>query len=238
VQWSDVNDAAQAWLDANGDPATATFDITSAQIDMGDGGAVATGDQVEVAANPSDPTNLQGSTLTAVSVDGQGQDSKPSSDDGGDGQGDGGGGGGFTSSPCPNGTLSGTISGDLVFVGTSCTLNGATVQGDLVAGPGATLTVESGSTVDGDLAAVGATSLSVTGSSVQGDVKVMGTGGATLTSDTIAGDLVVYGATGPVTIGSDTVGGDLYCDGNSPAPTSGGGNTVKGSDSSPQCAGF
>lgn len=238
IQWSDVNDAAQAWLGANGDPATATFDISSAQIDMGDGGAVATGDQVEVAANPSDPANLAGSTLVAVTVDGQGQDSQPSSDDGGDGQGggDGGGGGGFTSSPCPT---SGTVSGDLVFVGTSCTLSGVTVQGDVIAGPGASVTVESGSTVDGDLASAGATSLSVTGSSVQGDVKVFGaTGSVTVSSDTISGDLVVFGNTGGVTIGGDAVGGDLYCDGNSPAPTNGGGNSVSGSDSSPQCAGF
>jgi len=235
IQWSDVNDGAQAWLDANGDPATATFDITSAQINMGDGGSLAAGDQVEVAANPSDPANLAGATLTAVSVDGQGPDSQNSDGEGGDGQGDGGGGG---NSPCATGTVSGAVAGDLMVVGGSCTLDGATVQGDVIAGPGATLVVQNGSTVDGDLAAVGAASVSINGSTVQGDVKIVGsTGAVSVTSDTISGDLDVFGNLGGVSIGGDTIGGDLNCGVNSPAPVGGGGNTISGSANG-QCAGF
>lgn len=238
VQPSDWNDAAQAWLDANGDPTTVTFDISSAQIDMGDGGSVANGDQVEVAANPSDPTTLAGSTLVAVSVDGQGSDSQSTSDGGGDGGDGGGGGGGGYVSPCPSGTLSGTVTGDVLLLGVSCTLDNATVQGDVIAGPGASLTVQNGSTVDGDLAAFGADSVSVTGSTVRGDVKIAGaTGAVTVTSDTISGDVGLFANLGGVTVGSDQIGGGLECDSNAPAPTNNGGNTVSGG-SDGQCAGF
>lgn len=240
VQWSDVNDAAQAWLDANSDPATATFDISSAHIDMGDGGAVAAGDQVEVASNPSDPTNLAGSSLVAVSVDGQGSDSQSGGDDGNDQGGNGNGGeagGGWTPTPCPSGTISGTT-GSVLFLGTSCTLSAATVQGDLIVGPGATIAVQNGSSIEGDVATVGATAMTITGSSVHGDVRIMGSSGeVTVTSDTVTGDLDVLGNQGAVTIGGNTIGGDLDCAMNATSPTNGGGNTITGSATG-QCAGF
>ena len=62
VQWSDVSDAAQAWLASNGDPATVTFDLTGATIEVDGGGSLAVGDTVEVAATAN------GAVLTAVDV--------------------------------------------------------------------------------------------------------------------------------------------------------------------------
>ena len=66
VQWSDVNSAAQAWLDSQTppDPATVTFDISTATIEAGNGGTLVPGDDVEVAANPP----ASGTTPVAVDV--------------------------------------------------------------------------------------------------------------------------------------------------------------------------
>jgi Ca2+-binding RTX toxin-like protein len=65
VQYSDVNDSAQTWLDANGDPNPVTIALTPA-THVEDGPAQ-TGDQVEVDAQPAaDPTSLE---AVVVSVD-------------------------------------------------------------------------------------------------------------------------------------------------------------------------
>jgi hypothetical protein len=66
VQWSDVNGAAQAWLDSQTppDPTTVTSDISSATMEHGNGGTLAPGDDVEVAANPP----ASGTTPVAVDV--------------------------------------------------------------------------------------------------------------------------------------------------------------------------
>ena len=225
VQWSDVNDAAQQWLTANGDPGTATFDISSATVDVSDGGTLAVGDEVEVAANPSDPNNLAGSTLSATAVDAQ-------SGQGGTGE-DGGGGQG----PCAGGTVTGAVSEDIILTGGSCTITGATVRGDVVVGAGASVTVSNGTTIDGDLASAGASSVSVDGSTVQGDIKVVGTTGAvSLTNNTVQGDIDAWANLGGVSVTGNTVGGDLNCGSNAPAPT-GSGNTVSGAENG-QCAGF
>ncbi len=84
VQYTDNNDAAQTWLNANGDPTTVTFDITNATIQSDTGSNVpAVGNFVQVDA--STPTS--GTVLPAVAVCIHGQGS----------QGDGGDGGGSTS---------------------------------------------------------------------------------------------------------------------------------------------
>jgi hypothetical protein len=180
VQWSDNNDAAQAWLDANGDPATVTFNISSATIT----GTLAVNGQVQVESNPSSST-LAGSTLNAVSVEAQQSDS-PS---------------------CP-GTLTGSVEGDLVVTSGSCTLNGADVQGNVTVGPGATIVVLN-ATVEGDFASSGASSVSITGSDLQGDVTIEGTTGAvTFNNNTIEGDLTCDANTSTPTGAGNSVQGD------------------------------
>ena len=66
VQWSDVSDGAQAWLDSQtpADPNPVTFDISTATVEVDGGGSLAVGDDVEVAANP--PSS--GTTPVAVDV--------------------------------------------------------------------------------------------------------------------------------------------------------------------------
>jgi hypothetical protein len=64
VQWADVDSGAQTWLAANGNPTTVTFDLTGATVQVDGGGALAVGDDVEVAANPP----ATGTTLRAVDV--------------------------------------------------------------------------------------------------------------------------------------------------------------------------
>ena len=53
VQWSDVNDGAQQWLDSQApmDPNPVTFDISSASIENDTGAPPASPDDVEIAAN-------------------------------------------------------------------------------------------------------------------------------------------------------------------------------------------
>ena len=68
VQWSDVSDGAKAWLDSQtpADPATVTFDISTATVTVDGGGPLVVGDDVEVAANPpSSGTTLQGVDVQA-----------------------------------------------------------------------------------------------------------------------------------------------------------------------------
>jgi hypothetical protein len=66
VTWSDANDAAQAWLSANGNPSTVTFDISAATIESDTGSSTpAANDCVGVAA--STPTS--GLVLPAVYVE-------------------------------------------------------------------------------------------------------------------------------------------------------------------------
>lgn len=66
VQWSDVSNGAQAWLDSQtpADPAVVTFDVSTATVEVDGGGPLAVGYDVEVAANP--PSS--GTTLQAVDV--------------------------------------------------------------------------------------------------------------------------------------------------------------------------
>jgi hypothetical protein len=66
----DHNDAAQAWLDANSDPTAVDISLVGATIETDNGGPLAPGEDVEVAANPSS-TTLAGSTLTALDVQAQ-----------------------------------------------------------------------------------------------------------------------------------------------------------------------
>jgi hypothetical protein len=56
ISYTDVNDLAQQWLDANGDPSTVTFDLTAATIDSHTGSSTpAVGDCAGIAA--STPTS-------------------------------------------------------------------------------------------------------------------------------------------------------------------------------------
>ncbi len=64
LQYNDVSDSAQTWLDANGNPSVVNFDITTANISRSGGGALQVGDLVRVRADL--PTS--GSLFTARSV--------------------------------------------------------------------------------------------------------------------------------------------------------------------------
>ncbi|HUY23313.1 MAG TPA: hypothetical protein VMV22_13330 [Acidimicrobiales bacterium] len=68
ITYNDVNDAAQAWLDANGDPTSLDISLVGASIENDGGGALVAGEDVEVAANAS------GSSLVAVDVQAQAAD--------------------------------------------------------------------------------------------------------------------------------------------------------------------
>jgi hypothetical protein len=65
VTIEDNSDAAQAWLDANGDPTAVDISLVGASIEVDNGGTLVKGDDVEVAANAN------GSSLTAVDVQAQ-----------------------------------------------------------------------------------------------------------------------------------------------------------------------
>jgi hypothetical protein len=65
VTIADNNDAAQAWLDKNGDPTAVDISLVGASIEVDNGGTLVMGDDVEVAANAN------GSSLTAVDVQAQ-----------------------------------------------------------------------------------------------------------------------------------------------------------------------
>jgi len=62
---TDTNDAAQAWLSANGSPTSVDISLAGASIEVDGGGSIAVGDQVEVSAN------VAGSSLVAVDVQAQ-----------------------------------------------------------------------------------------------------------------------------------------------------------------------
>ena len=66
VQWSEVNDTAQTWLDAQvpADPNPLTISLSGANIETEDNAAIAPGDQVEIEAT----TSTDGSTVIAVAV--------------------------------------------------------------------------------------------------------------------------------------------------------------------------
>jgi hypothetical protein len=64
VQYTGENFAAHSWLQANGNPSTVDFDLTSATVNRVGGGSVQVGDQVFVESNP--PSS--GTTLLAVRV--------------------------------------------------------------------------------------------------------------------------------------------------------------------------
>jgi hypothetical protein len=74
VQWSDVNDTAQTWLDSltPPDPTTVTFDISTASVEVDGGGSLSVGDDVEVAANPP----ASGTMPVAVDVQSDPQDAQ------------------------------------------------------------------------------------------------------------------------------------------------------------------
>jgi hypothetical protein len=198
IQWTDLNDAAQTWLDANGDHATVTSNISSAIVVVEGGGALMMGDRVETTANAS------GSVLTAVSVVAEPPNNLT----------------------C-NSTLTGTIKDDLEVIGGMCTLSGATVEGDVLVSSGGSLSAQS-ATLEGNLASAGASSISIGHTNAQGDVHVeTSTGAVTISNDTIEGDLNLIGNTGGVTVTSNIIDGDLNCTSNAPAPT-GSGNTISG----------
>jgi hypothetical protein len=62
---SDQNDAAQSWLNTNGNPTSVDISLVGASIEVDNGGTLAQGDDVEVAANAN------GTTLVAVDVQAQ-----------------------------------------------------------------------------------------------------------------------------------------------------------------------
>jgi hypothetical protein len=66
VQWTDVNDDAQTWLDAQmpPDPNPVTISLNGANIERDGGGSIQMGDQVEVEAM----TDSTGNNLVAVNV--------------------------------------------------------------------------------------------------------------------------------------------------------------------------
>jgi Ca2+-binding RTX toxin-like protein len=66
VQWNDVNDTAQAWLDAQvpADPNPLPISLAGANIETEDNAAIASGDRVEVEAT----TSTDGSSVVAVAV--------------------------------------------------------------------------------------------------------------------------------------------------------------------------
>ncbi len=146
VQWTDANDAAQTWLSANGDPTSVVFDITTADIQVENGGALAAGDQVDVTSNGVS----SGIGLVAVSVDAGAPE----------GEGD---------SSCSGGTVTGTVEGDLSLTSGSCTISNADIQGDVSVEAGASATI-SNTTIEGDLDCAG-TVTDGGGNSVQGDVS-------------------------------------------------------------------
>lgn len=65
ITYGDVNDAARAWLDANGDPTSIDISLVGASIEVDNGGSLVKGDDVEVAANAN------GTALVAVDVQAQ-----------------------------------------------------------------------------------------------------------------------------------------------------------------------
>jgi hypothetical protein len=65
VQWTDVNDDAQTWLDGHGDPNPVTISLNGANIERDGGGSIQMGDQVEVEAM----TDSTGNNLVAVNVE-------------------------------------------------------------------------------------------------------------------------------------------------------------------------
>jgi hypothetical protein len=64
VQYEDVNDAAQTWLDGHGDPNPVTISLNGASIERDGGGPIQMGDDVEVEAMP----DSTGNNLVAVTV--------------------------------------------------------------------------------------------------------------------------------------------------------------------------
>jgi hypothetical protein len=106
LTYTDANDAAQAWLNANGNPVSVTFDISSATIESSTGSQTpAQGDCAEVSAT----TPASGLILPAVTVE------LHVCGHGGDGEGDGDGGGDHASLQRYRGTVTG-VSGSQVTV--------------------------------------------------------------------------------------------------------------------------
>ena len=65
LQYSNVSDSAQQWLDSHANPTAVTFDISTANISRSGGGALQVGDVVRVRADL--PTS--GTVFTAISVE-------------------------------------------------------------------------------------------------------------------------------------------------------------------------
>ena len=158
---------------------------------------------------------------------------------------------------CP-GTIGAIIIDDNLEVpnGTTCTLNGTTVEGNVIVGSAATLvasdvsingniqsgghasvTVNADSMIGGDIQLESGSRARVESSSVDGNIQMESNGGSiTISSNVVGGDIQVNSNTGGVEIRGNTVDGNLQCESNNPAPT-GGNNTVMGNKEG-QCSGL
>ncbi|AQP44583.1 polymer-forming cytoskeletal protein [Tessaracoccus flavus] len=156
------------------------------------------------------------------------------------------------------GTLTGYV-GDTVEVpsGATCTLNNATVDGDVKVYRDASVTITggriegnvqaesarsvvvSGTRVDGDIQPKYTTStVNVTGTTVGGNIQVEeGRATVTLANNSVTGDVQLFkNPAGAKSVTANQIGGNLQCKENVPAPT-GSGNTVRGS-AEDQCRGL
>jgi len=135
-------------------------------------------------------------------------------------------------------TITGRHNGPLIASGVTC-LNGATVNGPVVAGPGVSL-LSLDSTVNGPISAPSADAVQLYHSTVAGPVAITGAqGSAAIVDSTVRGPVVVNGSSTPgiePIIARSTINGPLVCSGNAPAPINlGAANTVRG-PATGQCA--
>ena len=160
----------------------------------------------------------------------------------------------------PNGVCTGTLDVQRfenleVPANASCTLRGTRIDGNLIAGAGATLRADA-VTVGGNVQAAGAASISVTGNTtvggsiqlkqggdalvdqvqVTGDIQLEGNRAAlAVTDNQVGGNVQIFQNTGGASITDNQIDGNLQCKENFPAPT-GARNQAAGLED--QCAGF
>jgi hypothetical protein len=135
-------------------------------------------------------------------------------------------------------TITGRRNGPLIASGVTC-LDGATVNGPILVGQGASLlSINSG--VNGPVAAQSAGAVQLYHSNISGPVLISGAqGSAAIVDSTVRGPVVVNGTGTPgiePIIADSTINGPLVCSGNAPAPINlGAPNTVRG-PATGQCA--
>jgi hypothetical protein len=139
---------------------------------------------------------------------------------------------------CTNGSLTGTVNGN-ISAGPGCDLSNVTmVNGNVTVNPGGSLTVANGSTtaITGNVKSKGATSIDIEGGSIAGYVRIQGTTALTLVAfGTVGGDVEIQGGVANLETFYETIGGSLLVHDNSGAIQNGAtgefglvGGTVKG----------